>query len=273
MPKGGPVGHNFDWPKYQVTAEGLRSLGSQLPGDIVRRLAEEVIARTTRLAAGHPYDFALVQEKIEEIARALISAEPDAALKIIEDMRLQGTSIEDIYLVYLAASARTLGEWWDTDKVTFGQVTIGTSRIYGILRALDDVRKEPVRRSLSRSAVFANVPGETHTLGLRMAADLLRQRGWEIQLLLDLDHDELIEQIEKTSHVIIGLTAGGDHVIASLARLILAIRIHRPDVRILVSGNAVEQCQDLVAAMSPDGVAPDFESAAQVLDRLWSQTQ
>ncbi|MEL7116153.1 MAG: cobalamin-dependent protein, partial [Pseudomonadota bacterium] len=221
-------------------------------------------AATRREIVGGP----LVPDEVEKLAKALVGSDPDAGFLMIEDMRDAGTSLEDIYLVYLAAAAQRLGDWWQTSQVSFAQVTIGTSRIYGILRGLDDIRRTAQRRA-DRSAVFATVPGETHTLGISMAADLFRNRGWKIDLLLGLSHDELLEKVEHTSHLIIGLSASSEQVLAALARLVVAIRIHRPDMRIFISGSAVEHCGDIVEAMSPDGMASDFETAVKIMEELW----
>lgn len=50
-------------------------------------------------------------------------------------------------------------------------------------------------QSLDRSALFATVPGETHTLGITMAADLFWDHGRRIDLRTGLDHDALIDAV------------------------------------------------------------------------------
>ena len=257
--------------RYRETSDAIRDLKSQLPEKVVEALAGEVLqrvaARGTRLAAAP--DAETADAGTERLARALIGTDHDAALHIIEDLREAGASIDDIYLVHLASAARRLGEMWDGDQISFVDVTVGTSRIYGILRTLDEGRGTALGKT-SRSALFVTVPGEEHTLGVRMAADLFRRRGWDIEVLVGLGHDEIVERVDDTTHLVIGLSSSGPRTIAALARLVLAIRIQRPQVRIVVSGQAVETQRDLVEAMSPDGIVSDVEEAVEVLTDLWA---
>ena len=48
------------------------------------------------------------------------------------------------YLEYLALAARKLGKWWEEDRVSFLDVTLGTGRIYAIIRAVSPARPVPV---------------------------------------------------------------------------------------------------------------------------------
>ena len=44
---------------------------------------------------------------------------------------------------------------------------------------------------------FCAVPGEQHTLGVMMAADLFRRNGWDVGLLIGVDHAEIVERLER----------------------------------------------------------------------------
>ena len=90
-----------------------------------------------------------------------------------------------------------LGTWWEEDRVSFVEVTVGTSRMYAIMRALR--RQMPLASHIhSKSAIFASVPGETHVLGVRMAADLLRKEGWDIELKIGRTHEELVVEMTNS---------------------------------------------------------------------------
>ena len=53
-----------------------------------------------------------------------------------------------------------------------------------------------------------------------------------------------------------------------LAKLIVAIRVVRPECLILVSGNIVKACSDLVDLMTPDAVAIEYEEAKAKMSNL-----
>ena len=92
---------------------------------------------------------------------------------------------------YLARAAEALGKRWDDDLVAFTEVTLGTSRMYGIMCALRR-QLRVIPQISSKAAVFIAVPGETHTLGVQMASDLFRRDGWDIDPIVGRTQDEII---------------------------------------------------------------------------------
>jgi hypothetical protein len=101
---------------------------SQLPKGTVESLAREVIRclteRDTEFSAKAP-----TEEQIAHLCHALLSDDDHAGASFIQDIGTVGTTIEVVYLEYLARAARMLGDWWDNDKISFMSVTLGTSRI------------------------------------------------------------------------------------------------------------------------------------------------
>jgi methylmalonyl-CoA mutase cobalamin-binding subunit len=122
-----------------------------------------------------------------------------------------------------------------------------------------------------KAAMVVCVPGETHTLGARMATDLLREQGWRVDMQLSLDHDDLVAKVVESGHVIIGVSAAGEHALPELARLVLAIRVSRPNAAILVSGNIVGAARDRITLMGVDGMSETFAEASSLLDQMWAK--
>ena len=204
-------------------------------------------------------------DDIDRLCRALISDKPDSAQHIVQLARDAGASLDLIYLGYLATAARRLGMWWDQDRVSSSDVVLGTGRIYGIMRTLRPVLGKP---SPSRHALFAAVPGETHTLGIGMAADMLRERGWDIHLCLGETHDALVNCLGTSDHFIVGLTASRSSMLLPLARLVVALRIKRPEAFILVSGHITALEPELPDLLDADLVAHSAEQAIISLEKL-----
>lgn len=267
-----PKHRKLDPERVEEVAERLRALKAGLPETAVQSLAREVIQRVAARASviNERSELADADDDITRLAFALIDGDRRAGQVFVDALRDDGVSVDEAMLRYLAGAARRLGEWWDSDEISFMDVTLGTARIYGVLRAMDS--DPPIQpKSDGRSAMFMSVPGEQHTLGVRMAADVFRRRGWDIELLIGQTHDELIEAAEATSTIIIGVSAGGSHALVALARLVLALRIHRPDATITISGRIVEEAPESLEHLSPDGMAPDLEGALDLIDRLWEQ--
>lgn len=257
--------------RYTQLQSDVLKLKSRLPPDAVGDIVGEVLARvTTKRHLTRNTVHQPGRRKVEALCYALISDDPQEGATFIQDVRDDGAALDSIYLDYLAEAAAILGEWWDEDHVSFHEVTIASSRIYAILREYSYlfVSHYPVE---VKSAIFATVPGEIHTLGVRMAADLFAKDGWNIVVKTGRTHEELMQEICDDPCRILGLSAGGVHSAAALTRLVMALRISRPDLRIFLSGQITKAASDLVAMMELDGVAADVEQARQALRRVWSE--
>ena len=189
----------------------------------------------------------------------------DSPDRFIESAYEDGASLDAIYLSYLAGAAEMLGEWWKTDDASFYEVTIGTSRIYAIMRALSYLFV-PMGAAEIKSAVFACIPGETHILGIRMAADLFIKDGWDVNVIVGKDHQELVDEIADSQCRIIGLSAAGGHSIAALARVVVALRVSNPSAGLFLGGQITHEAADEVALMGFDGIMSDIPTALAMMD-------
>lgn len=254
---------------YVQSFQEITNLNERLPTDTIIALAREVIRHVTvRARAVTAPDVTVADTSVENLARALISTDDTAAAAMIRNLRTSGTSIADVYLLHLAQAARKLGEWWETNHISMTDVTVGTGRIYAIMRGLSDAFALPVATAL-KTAFFTNVPGETHTIGIKMAADLLRNDGWDIDLRLGATKDAITDEIRTTQPRIVGLSAGGAHALGDLAQLVIAIRLVAPATAIIIGGNITDETGDLVGLMGADAIVSDFAQTKSEMTRLW----
>lgn len=251
---------------YERSSQDLLLLKQILPQDAVRALAREALARLAARVSAPPQR----RDAVEQLCDALVSAEIGRAADLIDTWLREGAEEQALYLDYLAPAARELGEMWNEDKISFTDVTIGTGRIYGIMRSIGRNMRAPTMPT-QKSAMVASVPGETHTIGAKMAAELLRGNGWDVELALGMDHEELIGRIMASNHLIIGYSAGGEHALANLARLVVATRVCQPYAHIMVSGRIVEEAAERIKLMGVDGMSHDFDSAQALMDEMWAQ--
>lgn len=249
---------------FQQSLADLDQLQKRLPDDAVVDLAREVLARLAKRAA----ETASHTAQIADLSTALIGQEKTAAPAIIERHLKNGLDVERIYLDYLAPASRELGRRWDSSTISFAEVTVGTGRIYAIMRSLSR-RFTPQYLPTEKSALFASVPGDDHKLGIKMAADLARQRGWRVDIELDLPADALVDRLTSSDHLIFGLSAGGHRSLPGLAKLILALRVSVPYAHILVSGNVVTLDLESIKLMHPDAVTENFPEAMDHMEAFW----
>lgn len=254
---------------FRKSQTDVLALKSKLPKDAVGGIVAEVLSRVRQTGRSNAADPAHPpRARIERLCYALIAEEAEESTLFVSDLREDGVDPDTIYLSYLAEAAQVLGEWWDDNHVSFQEVMLGSSRIYAIMRSLSHlfVPQGPVE---SKAAIFAAVPGETHTLGVKMAADLFGREGWDVDLKLGLSHEELIADIMRNPRQIIGLSAGGRHATIATARLVIALRLSVPGARVFIGGQICQEAQDVVSVMDVDASAADLDAAKQVMESLW----
>lgn len=202
-----------------------------LGGDEFQVLARDILRRVSSMKhVGKlgPGDV-VSGERIREFCILLTQPAPTAALDFIRMRKAEGVDHEAILHGYLAGAARILGERWEADELSFMDVIHASGHLYALLRALQPM-SDPRRKEGSggRHALFAVVPGETHTFGARIAAETFREAGWSIELKVDLDHDALVDHVQRTEPNIIGLSLSTQDSLPSLVRLAVALRLIRP---------------------------------------------
>ena len=256
----------FDGPGPEPLVKArmlLHERGATLPEAAVRALAREVIGRLDRIKPNYvKIDAAPSITQITELCEALLSSDNDAGHRLAMAARANGMPIETLHLGYIAEAARMLGTRWENDEASVSQVIIGAGRIYGILRTLREMFVSVrLQRPDRYRAVFASTPGETHTLGVTMAADHLRCKGWQVDIKSGLAHDALVKAISNDDYPVIGLSASTPMMIFPLARLIVALRVTNPAAWIMVGGLIVQEEQHIQSLVDADGVVLDIQSA------------
>lgn len=259
---------DFYGPQLEAALSEIDEVRRILPETTLVALAEEVVARVAKNLLIHlSPEIVPSSEDIDTLCHHLLAEDPRAAANFIETFRMRGYDFDRICINLLSVAAQRLGLWWEQDQVSFYRVTVAAGRIYAILRALRMGRAH-TPPDMRRAAVFAAVPGEQHTLGVTMATDLARERGWDIDLLIGLTHDELLSAVLARQPAIIGLSASGKRSLPALGRLIVALHIIVPNARILVSGQVVTTNLVPVGLTGADAAALEFEPALQELERF-----
>jgi methanogenic corrinoid protein MtbC1 len=201
------------------------------------------------------------------MAYALCDVDDMAASVLVEDLLEAGLSVEDVCLDHLAPAARHLGDLWDRDRLPFTEVALATARIQALLRRMPPGRVTP-SCGRGKGAVFAAVPGEQHTLGVMMAADLFRRNGWDVGLMVGLGHDELVNRIARDDRPVIGLSCSSSQSYPALRRLVAALGRMRPSAQILLSGHVVRDAARVADLPAPVVIVPDITAAEAEMLRI-----
>lgn len=266
-----PVGERaFDRSEYEKADQYFKLVEQKLPSEAVASLAQEVVRRLRfRMPNTGRREDLPTREEIDVLCTALLSPDDDAADNYILQVRSDGTNAQTIYLGYVAGAARQLGEMWETDALSFIDVTLASAKLYRIIRGLRHIVAPGIANGRDeKPALFALVPGETHTLGIAMATDIFRREGWDVDMLVGLEHDVLVDQAERRSYSAVVLIANSDIMMEPLTKLILALRITQPLAHIVIAGNIIDHYPDIVHNVGADAVMKNIETAVTTLNTV-----
>lgn len=256
---------------YDRTRAEARALKARMPESDLAYIVKEVLNRVKSQPLLNSRSVDLPPRvKVERLCYALISDDGQEGQRFIESVYDDGASLDAIYLAYLAEAARILGEWWENDDASFYEVAIGSTRIYAIMRSLSPLFL-PTAPVTAKTAIFASIPGETHVLGVQMAADLFGKEGWDIHLVIGKDHDETVAEIARSSCRIIGLSGAGAHSAVALARLVVALRVSNPAAELFLGGQIIHESKDIIPAMGLDGTMTDVPAALSLMNESWQR--
>lgn len=231
---------------------------------LAQQAMAKVVANTREKQASAPALKELPQPHVTALALALTDTSHSLAEEMVKDLLDAGLSVQDLCLDHLAPAAREFGTWWKQDKLAFTDVTMATARIQAILRSIP-TKFNPFAGMHGHSALFVAVPGETHTLGVIMAADHFRRLGWDVGLLIGMDHAELCRRIAQDDRTIVAMSCAGRHSMPALRHLVDEVRWQRPDVSLVVSGLIAADETALASLPDFDGIVHGFDTALAVM--------
>jgi MerR family transcriptional regulator, light-induced transcriptional regulator len=147
-------------------------------------------------------------------------------------------------------------------------------RLQRVLRNLSQMLlpADPTRPMLGR-ALLTCVPGEQHTLGLFMVAEMFVREGFDVSVGSPVSDSDLSRSIASTWYDIVGFSLSCDTQLKVVRRAIADVRrlSKNPAVRVLVGGAIVRRHPALAGAVGADRWAPDARVAAQVARTLASK--
>ncbi|MEE4163400.1 MAG: cobalamin B12-binding domain-containing protein [Woeseiaceae bacterium] len=243
----------------------LTQLGRTIENELIPRLMlafDSTPASTAAPAANR------LSEHVDTFVQLVIENEADVAARYVDTLRAEGFPIATLYLDLLAPAARRLGDMWDTDDVSFADVTIGVCRMHQVLleftRCFDATTKNG---DDSQTALIAPAPGEQHTFGLFMVMEFLRREGWTCYSGTPSTRKEFLKLANSADFRLIGLSISADRNLQEAGQLIKDLR-RRTDAKILVGGRCVLESPKLVDELGADAMARDGREAARVINKL-----
>jgi MerR family transcriptional regulator, light-induced transcriptional regulator len=181
---------------------------------------------------------------------ALRAGDGSGAYRIAARALREGMDVPGLYERVVAPAMHEIGALWETGALTVAdehRATEVTNRVLAALRPSPaiEVGMESSRAGTRGRALLAAVEGERHALGLRMAADILEDNGFEtIYLGADVPTGALLQAVAVTEPELVVLAATMPELAPRLEEVATAVRENRSESEVLVGGQAASLLAD-----------------------------
>ena len=247
----------------------LRGLRSTIEREVIPRLVlahANCVLEPAGTAGNRNMSAADVRDCIE--CAADCASEQDApALRICLDRALVwGLPLEQVYIQILGGAACSLGDRWTADKLNIVEVVVAMGVLQAGLRefALDH-QHEAAGLASARRIMLLPTPGETHSFGGAVAAEVFRHRGWNVESEFCIEGAEISAILRSEWFDVVGLSLGCDRNLHRLSETIRQIRRHSRNRRvgILVGGPAFVTHPEWLTSCGGDACSTNATNAVE----------
>jgi MerR family transcriptional regulator, light-induced transcriptional regulator len=175
---------------------------------------------------------------------AVRAADAPGAFRIAAGALASGMTIPELYQRVIAPAMHEVGELWSKGALTVADEHLATALTHRVLAALRPpvwvgVGGESDSGIAKGRVMLAAVEGEQHVLGLRMAADVLEDAGFEtIYLGADVPVGALLQALDSLSPDLLALSATMPELGPELDQVAAAVGRTHPRLGLLIGGQA-----------------------------------
>jgi methanogenic corrinoid protein MtbC1 len=211
------------------------------------------------------------ESEVVEFTERLLDRDENVALEYVRAKRNAGVEVDALFLRLFSAAARRLGELWVEDLCSFAEVTVGVSRLHGLVRELSPAFHHASHAGYrNRRALLVPTPGEQHTFGLFMLSEFFRRDGWDVSGESGGQPAEVAARAERDWFDLVGLSLSGERLIDPLRETIVLLRklSCNPRLVVMVGGALFLSRPELVGDVGADSSATDAPAALATAERL-----
>ncbi|MBC6442221.1 MAG: cobalamin B12-binding domain-containing protein [Rhodobacteraceae bacterium] len=178
---------------------------------------------------------------LNELCEAVCDPMQSRKTRVVEKMLGMGISRDTIVEVYCAEAARRLGEGWCDDTHGFAEVSIGSARLQGLVRAMGADLTRGNSDKKNGVGVLVLVRGdEQHTLGALILTYKLRRRGLSVRLVVGRSDADVMNVLKYSKYDAVLLSVSNVEKLAKLPDFVGNIKkVGGRDIPVIVGGTVL----------------------------------
>ena len=201
---------------------------------------------------------------IEALLGTLQAADQHGATTVVERAMKLGWTVDDVRFHLITPALHDVGVRWERGQIGVADEHLASSICEWLLFALAGrVRRPP---ATGRRAVVGCSEGELHSLGARIIAHVLAERGWPVLFLgADTPAAAWAQVVRARRPDVVVLTTSTQTALGQVGPTLHAIKAARPDCRTVVGGQAYWTLSSAAADLGADLLALDAFALPQQL--------
>lgn len=205
-----------------------------------------------------------------EFTNLVLQQDVQQSAEFLREIQAQGIPYNVLFLDLLAPSAALLGRLWEEDLCDFIEVTAGVAQLQLLLSMFGSTGMDFPAIDEQRCILLTGAPGEQHTFGLALVAQLLREAQWQVAGGLAACASEITAAVKSEWFGVVGLSLSCDSRLGELASVIRSIRQSSLNghIGVLVGGPLFVENPSLVGRVGADASAVDAPTAVLLAQRL-----
>lgn len=181
---------------------------------------------------------------------SLLEGEKKTCLSIVNQLIEKHYDVKAIYTDIIQKSMYRVGQLWDKCRLTIAEEHIATEITKDVL-SLINLRSEQ-KQSTGNSIILTCVHKEQHELGAHLISDFFEYKGWNSYFIgANTPDSELIRLIDEKKPQLVGLSNNFYMNVTKLFELLDKIKEKFPDQKIIIGGQAPQNCHIEMIAKYP----------------------
>ena len=198
---------------------------------------------------------------------ALLSSDRSQARQVIESAARTGIGLTEICQYVFQPVQREVGRLWQVNQITVAQEHYCTAITDSMMSELQ-ARAKPEMAD-GHLFVGACVPGEQHSIGLRMVCEEMEAHGWRVYFTgANTPTTSIVDLVKRLNVAALGLSCATPMQLPNVRLAIASVRASRRETKIMVGGRVFNDFPGLWKKVGADAYAEDAVSAVRMAAKL-----
>ncbi len=197
----------------------------------------------------------------------------DAALdRFVASLIRRGIPGEHILTDLIPPAAREMGARWERDDCNFLEVTIVLGRLQRLVRAalLESGQGESTgpESPHAPSILLGVLPHQQHTLGLVIASNFFRSRGWVVSMTPSHPGERPSSRVARSRFDVVAFSLATPSCLSEVEKEIRLVRNGSKNsrIRIIVGGGLLERAPEAADGLGADAIVIDPQRAPEIAE-------